>query len=174
MGWTKMVPDKPKFDVHQRIYEFVVRVIKLVNSLPKTDSNSVIIQQLLRCATSMGANDQEADGALSNKDFVHCYTLVRKETKETNFWLKLIADTNPTIKPKMGPLVKECQEITLIVSAIINKARTNNRKPPTPWHLELVLLVLIWHWYLFSSLLSTPYPLAISYNWQPPGASVEF
>jgi four helix bundle protein len=94
---NKTLPDKPKYDIHERIYEFVLRVIKLVNVLPKTESNSVIIQQLLRCATSIGANDQEADGTLTKKDFIHCYTLVRKETKETTFWLRLITDTNPTL-----------------------------------------------------------------------------
>ena len=68
-------------------------------------------------------NDQEADGASTRKDFVHCYTLVRKEAKETNFWLRLIRDTNPTLKPKMGRLMQEGQEITAIVSSIVNSAR---------------------------------------------------
>ena len=67
--------DATKYDIHERIYEFVVRVVTLVNSLPKTSSNLVVSQQLLRCATSMGANDQEADGTLTKKDFVHCYTV---------------------------------------------------------------------------------------------------
>lgn len=120
---NKLTSDKPKYDIHQRIYEFVIRVIKLVNSLPKTDSNSVFIQQLLRCATSIGANDQEADGALTKKDFTHCLTLVRKESKETIYWLKLISDTNPVIKPKMGAIIQEGQEIVSIVSSIINKTR---------------------------------------------------
>jgi hypothetical protein len=56
--------EKSNYDIHERIYGFILRVINLVNSLPKNDSNKIIIQQLLRCATSMGANDQEADGAL--------------------------------------------------------------------------------------------------------------
>ena len=92
---TNRLPGKYKYDIHERIYKFILRVIKLVNSLPKTASNSVVSQQLLRCATSIGANDQEADGTLTKKDFVHCYTIVRKEIKETNFWLRLIEDTNP-------------------------------------------------------------------------------
>ncbi len=117
------IKEKPEYDIHERIYRLIVRVIKLVNSLPKTASNSVIIPQLLRCVTSMGANDQEADGTLTKKDFIHCYTMVRKESKETNFWLKLIADTNPSIKPKMGPLIQEGQEIVAIISSIINNTR---------------------------------------------------
>jgi four helix bundle protein len=120
---NKALPDKPKYDIHERIYNFVLRVIKLVNVLLKTESNSVIIQQLLRCSTSIGANDQEADGTITKKDFIHCYTLVRKETKETNFWLRLIADTNPTLKPKMAAIIKECREISAITSSIINNSR---------------------------------------------------
>jgi four helix bundle protein len=77
----------------------------------------------LRCATSIGANDQEADGTITKKDFIHCYTLARKETKETHFWLRLIADTNPTLKPKMDAIIKECGEIAAITSSIINNSR---------------------------------------------------
>jgi four helix bundle protein len=122
-----MTIKKTKYDIHERIYSFIVRVIKLVSSLPKTDANSVIIQQLLRCATSIGANDQEIDGASSMKDFIHCYTVVRKETKETNVWLKLISDTSPTIKSNMDDIMKEGQEISLIVSSIVNNARKSNK-----------------------------------------------
>jgi four helix bundle protein len=115
---------KGKIDIHDRIYRFVVRVIKLVSSLPKNESNIVIIPQVLRSVTSIGANDQEADGTLTKKDFLHCYSIVRKETKETYFWLKLIADTNPQIKSKMDLILKENQELILIFSSIINKARS--------------------------------------------------
>jgi four helix bundle protein len=114
---------KPAYDIHERIYEFIVRVVKMVNTLPKTPSNMVISQQLLRSVTSMGANDQEADGTITKKDFIYCYTVVRKETKETNFWLKLVGDTNPTFKPKMGQILQEGQEIAAIVSSIINNTR---------------------------------------------------
>ena len=123
--------ERPKYSIHERIYDFVVRVIRLVNSLPKTDSNSVIIQQLLRCVTSMGANDQEADGALTAKDFIHCYTVVKKETKETNFWLRLTRDTNPNLKSKVEQLENEGREIEAIVSSIIKNTRTNKQLDAT-------------------------------------------
>jgi four helix bundle protein len=120
---NRSIKERPGYDIHERIYSFVVRVIKLVNSLPKTASNSVVSQQLLRCATSVGANDQEADGTLTKKDFIHCYTVVRKEIKETNFWLKLIGDTNPALKLKMESIIKEGQELAAITSSIINNTR---------------------------------------------------
>jgi len=117
------ITEKTSYDIHERIYDSTFRVIKLVNSLPKTSSNVIIIPQILRCVTSMGANDQEADGTLTKKDFVHCYTIVRKENKETNYWLRLISDTNPMIKQKMGSIIQEGQEIVAIISSIINKSR---------------------------------------------------
>ena len=120
---NRLIIEKPRYDVHERIYNFIVRVINLVNSLPKTSSNTVISQQLLRSATSIGANDQEADGTITKKDFIHCYTVVRKEIKETNFWLKLIGDTNPALKPKMESIIQEGQELAAITSSIINKTR---------------------------------------------------
>lgn len=67
----------------------------------------------------MGANDQEADGTDSRKDFIFKYTIVRKEGKETCYWLRIIADTNPTIKPRMNEIQQEGKEIVKIVSAII-------------------------------------------------------
>ena len=113
-----------EYDIHDRIYKFIVRVIILVNKLPKTPSNLVIISQILRSVTSIGANDQEADGTITKKDFVHRYTIVRKESKETNFWLRLISDTNSTaIRNEALEVLSEGREIAAIISAIINKTR---------------------------------------------------
>lgn len=67
----------------------------------------------------MGANDQEADGTDSRKDFVAKYAIVRKEGKETNYWLRVISDTNPALKPRMTDLMQEGKEIVKIVSTII-------------------------------------------------------
>lgn len=106
-------------DIHERIYQFVVRVINLIKVLPKTPENIILINQVTRSVTSMGANDQEADGTDSRKDFVAKYAIVRKEGKETNYWLRLIADTNPSIGDRMADLRQEGKEIVKIVSAII-------------------------------------------------------
>jgi four helix bundle protein len=112
-----------KYDIHDRIYKFVIEVIKLTNALSKTESNQVIIKQILRSATSIGANDQEADGTLTKKDFLHVYTIVRKEAKETNFWLSLIADTNFQIQNRASKILAEGKEIVAILSSIINNTR---------------------------------------------------
>ena len=67
----------------------------------------------------MGANDQEADGTDSRKDFIAKYAIVRKEGKETNYWLRIISDTNPKFNLRMGDLMQEGKEIVKIVSTII-------------------------------------------------------
>lgn len=111
-----------KYDIHDRIFEFIITVIELTKLLPKTQQNLIIINQIMRSVTSMGANDQEADGASSRKDFLHCYTIVRKEGKETLFWLRLIERTSRNLKLKIDPAIKEGDEIVAIISAIINNA----------------------------------------------------
>lgn len=119
-----------RYDIHDRIFEFIIKVIELTKLLPKTPQNLVIIGQIMRSVTSTGANDQEADGASTRKDFLHCYTIVRKEGKETVFWLKLIESTNrgQLIQEKTEKLIAEGGEIVAIVSSIINKTATINRK----------------------------------------------
>ena len=61
------------FDIHERIYQFVLRVLKLLSLVSKKPVNLVILKQLSRSITSVGANDQEADAVSSKADFTHCY-----------------------------------------------------------------------------------------------------
>lgn len=111
-------------DIHERIYKFVVRVLELTKSIPKNPQNLILIDQVTRSTTSMGANDQEADGADSRKDFISKYSIVRKESKETNYWLRLIGDTNVFLESRMGGLKQEGKEIVKIVSSIILNSKS--------------------------------------------------
>jgi four helix bundle protein len=117
------IKNKRIIDIHDRIYKFVIRVIEMTKALPKTRQNLVLIDQIIRSATSMGANDQEADGALTKKEFIHSYTIVRREGKETSYWLSVIADTNPEIESRLKDLQQEAKEIVKIVSSIIFKSK---------------------------------------------------
>lgn len=118
------------YDIHERIFKFIVEVINFLNKLPKTQTNLVFINQAIRSVTSMGANDQEADGALTKKDFIHGFTVVRKESKETVFWLRIICSTNPRFQLEGEILTREGGEIVAIISTIIKNASssTNARK----------------------------------------------
>lgn len=118
----------PKYDIHERIFSFIIVVIEFLNKLPKTPTNIIFINQCTRSVTSMGANDQEADGALTTKDFLHGYTLVRKEGKETIFWLRIIGKTNPELEPEARSLIQEDTEIIAIISSIIINTSRNNKE----------------------------------------------
>ncbi|MCL4386991.1 four helix bundle protein, partial [Patescibacteria group bacterium] len=116
------------YDIHERIFNFVINTINFINKLPKTPTNLIFINQITRSVTSMGANDQEADGALSKKDFTHCYIIVRKEGKETIFWLRIIENTNDSkFSEEANKLVKEGNEIIAIVSTIVKNTNLNNK-----------------------------------------------
>jgi four helix bundle protein len=112
-----------KYDIHERIYQYILQVIYVTNKLSRTDANKVIVNQILRSVTSIGANDQEADGTLTKKDFIHCYTIIRKEAKETHFWLRLISDTNSELKSNTHELLQESSELIAVISSIINNTR---------------------------------------------------
>jgi four helix bundle protein len=112
-----------KYDIYERIFKFVVSVLKIIKLIPRTEENKIIFLQVIRSATSMGANSEEADGSSTSKDFIHCFTIVRKEGKETGYWLKLLLELNPVLKDNLTPIITECSEIVAIVSKIISNSR---------------------------------------------------
>jgi four helix bundle protein len=115
--------DTPQ-DIHARIYRFVINCFKnVVKKIPKTIENIPIISQISSSLTSMGANDQEADGSSSKKDFISKYYIVKKESKETKYWLSVIMDTELVDKNVVEPQISECQEILMVVSKIINNTK---------------------------------------------------
>lgn len=120
--------DKKNYDIHERIFNFIVTVIEFLNKLPKTQTNYIIVNQITRSVTSMGANDQEADGASSKRDFLHGFTLVRKEGKETVFWLRLLQKTNKKLNLEFEGLIQEGNELVAITSTIIKNTSLNERK----------------------------------------------
>ena len=107
-------------DIHTRIYKFIISCFRdIVRKIPKTSENQTVINQLSSSLTSMGANDQEADASSSKKDFIAKYNIVKKETKETHYWLCLIRDVEILNKKIVEPYINESNEILLIVSRII-------------------------------------------------------
>ncbi|MBI5620866.1 four helix bundle protein [Candidatus Gottesmanbacteria bacterium] len=111
-------------DIHTRIYTFVVGCFgSVVRKIPKNPENPPIISQVSSSLTSMGANDREADAASSRRDFLSKYTIVRKETRETHYWLCLIRDTGILSASIMDQYIQECEEIGKIVSKIIENTR---------------------------------------------------
>ena len=117
--------EKNKQDIHDRIYKFVLTVLNEVKKVPRTTENIVLIKQVIRSAGSIGANAAETDGAESKQEFIHKFTIAKKEAKETWYWLSIIKDYNQQIKDKFMNLLDENQQIIAIISKIIINSKNS-------------------------------------------------
>ena len=121
---VQMTNDKKTYDLEERTAKYGEDIIMLMKSLKRDDINRPLISQIVRSGTSIGANYMEADAAESKKDFRHKISLVKKETKETKHWLRMIAKANPQRKDELKVLWNEGQELTLIFSAILKSCNS--------------------------------------------------
>jgi four helix bundle protein len=122
-----MANGKTRHNIYERIFNFIVSVLKFIDKLPRTYPNQVIIGQITRSVTSMGANSEEADGTITRKDFLHCFTIVRKEGKETGYWLRLIGELNATKSAETEIIIQEGSEIVAIISTIIKNTLNSSK-----------------------------------------------
>jgi four helix bundle protein len=114
--------DRHAFDLEERTAVFGEAVIRFVKKIPRGPENNRLIDQLVGCGTSVGANYCEANEGLSKKDF-HCIIgRCRKEAKETKFFLRLIAASEPSLAPEARTLFREAKELHLIFCAIFRNS----------------------------------------------------
>lgn len=116
-----MQNDKSKFknEFKGRVYRFALEVIGFVEQLPKGQVSNVIGGQLLRSATSIGANVIEAKSASSNKDYINFFTHALKSANETKFWLGLLRDSSKAEREATDRLLKEVTELSNILATSI-------------------------------------------------------
>jgi four helix bundle protein len=118
-GIPRGVLNEPrKFDLEERTAKLGEAVIDFVKSLPETRVMDVLVKQIVRSATSVGANYMEADGASSKSDFKHKIDLCCKEAKETKHWLRMIARANPETKERGRILWQEAHALASIFASI--------------------------------------------------------
>jgi four helix bundle protein len=110
---------KLKTDLKERAYRFALRVIKLIDLLPKEMSCQVIGKQLLRSGTSIGANITEARASSSKRDFTKFFTYSLKSANESMFWLQLLSDSGKTKGLDLKSLTQELQEISNMLGSSI-------------------------------------------------------
>ncbi len=104
--------DKKKYDLVERTAKFGEEIILFVKELPENSVNRPLISQFIRSATSIGANYMEADCAESKKDFQHKIGICKKESKETQHWLRMISTANPEKVEQCRVFWKEAHELT--------------------------------------------------------------
>jgi len=113
----------------KRIYEFSLRALHLVNALPKRQvASKVLGGQLLRSATSIAANYEEARGAISRADFIAKLGIAYKESREVYLWLSMIADAKLLPVNRMKPIIVEAEEIRAILGSSLKTARLKQGK----------------------------------------------
>ncbi|MBW6432081.1 four helix bundle protein [Patescibacteria group bacterium] len=106
------------YDLEERTAIFSLNIIDICNKIRKNDINRPLISQLIRSATSIGANYREANGASSVKDFKNKIYICKKEAKESTYWLMLLKNNNPKQSGHLATLEDEAQQLVLIFSKI--------------------------------------------------------
>lgn len=109
-------------DLLNRTFLFGVAVIKFLRTLPDTSDLKIIKYQLVKAATSIGANYEEAQAGSSKADFINKVNIALKEARETNYWLRMLAELEGE-SVTLIPLIKESNEIKNILGAIVKNAR---------------------------------------------------
>lgn len=120
-----MENDNAKFknEFKSRLYRWVLKLIKYLDSIPKGQTSSVISKQLIRSGTSVVANYIEAQSASSKKDFINFFTHSLKSANESKFWLALLRDTRKGKEKDNSILLNELIEISNILGSSILKMK---------------------------------------------------
>jgi four helix bundle protein len=116
--------EEKKNDLCERLFEFAVRVIEFLPSLPNTPENKILRSQLTRSSASSGANYEESQGGSSKRDFTNKVRISLREMRESNYWLRLIKRTVKEVNAdELDYLVNESGELKKILGAIVQKSR---------------------------------------------------
>ncbi len=111
--------------VRSKSYKFSLRIIKLFIYLKEEKKEYDLSRQLLRSATSIGANIEEAEGGQSKKDFINKISISYKEARETHYWLRLLRDTDFIEQKIAESLINDCEELLKMLTAILNTSKSS-------------------------------------------------
>ena len=116
-----MTPDELK----KRTKQFGLRVIQLVESLPKTKTATTIGNQLLRCGTSVGANYRAACRGRSRAEFIAKLGIVEEEADESAYWLEMLVEAKVLKHDSVAGLLAEAEKLTAIMASSRKIAKQN-------------------------------------------------
>lgn len=122
--------ERKAYDLEERLLDYSVRIIRLIEALPSTRAGNHVAGQLLRSGTAALPNHGEAQAGESRADFIHKMKVCLKELRESLRWLKLVQRV-PLIKPpaKIDPLVQETDELIRIFVKSIQTSRERGLRP---------------------------------------------
>ena len=109
----------------KRCFNFSLSILRLAEILRRKQSNWILIDQLIRSATSIGANIVEGGNSTSKKEFINYFQIALKSASETLYWLYLIKEINLAQAKTIDELINECVEIKKLLSTIILNTKNN-------------------------------------------------
>lgn len=112
-------------EIYSRIDKFVLEGVVIVRKIPQDLVVNEILKQLIRSITSIGANAREAQAAQTKKEFIRCFSISKREAKETQYWLFLLGKISGSYNVELKKLQNECDQLTAIISAIISSSQRN-------------------------------------------------
>ena len=107
----------------KRTFDYALRIVRLVESLPKSETSTILGKQLLRSGTSVGANSRAARRSRSRAEFISKLGIVEEEADESIFWIELQTAAGKIPAKKVASLLKETDEILAITVSSIKTAR---------------------------------------------------
>jgi four helix bundle protein len=112
-------------DICERTMNYSLRIVDLFNHLQQSSNRAawVISNQLLRSATSVGANIEEAQAGESRHDFAHKCAIALKEARESLYWLRLTQFAGFISAKRIDPLIQETREIVAVLTSIVKKSK---------------------------------------------------
>jgi len=119
---------KFKQEFKKRCFSFSLAVLRISELLRKKRVNWQLIDQLIRSATSIGANVVEGGNSTSKREFINYFQIALKSASETLYWLALLEELNSSYGSKIDCLIKECVEIKKLISTIILNTKNRNYK----------------------------------------------
>jgi len=114
------------FDLEERTAKFGEAVVRFSKRIPRDPGNNRLINQIVGCGTSIGANYVEATESISKKDFKCSISRCVKEAKETKFFLRMIAASEPTLAQEARELYREGNELHMVFASIFRLINTSN------------------------------------------------
>ena len=118
---------KYKMKIKDRTYQYSIKMIEFLDNLPKDSSAQIISKQLLRSATSIGANIVEAQASSSKKDFTKYFNYSLKSANESVYWLNLLKDAKKINSNQIEYLLNETKELGKILGSSILTLKEKNK-----------------------------------------------
>jgi four helix bundle protein len=112
-----------RFDLEERTAKFGEAVVHFCKLVPLNEITKPIVGQLVRAATSIGANYCEADDAGSRKEFLYRISICKRESRGSKHWLRMLVAAAPELKVEARVLWIEAKELHLIFAAIFRSKR---------------------------------------------------